>query len=509
MSAPGWLAALWRRPTGLLEQTGWLFWLSALLSLVLTLPAAAATGSTSASLAALLAAAALAASWTRRYLRRSASAALDLVDALAVLVLAAACPTPAVAFGFTFAALWPRALYGTTLRSVVYSLLQSAAMAASVPLWTVVPGHAGSTSAAPVLGALPVVLLTMLVARHLALVLIAREQSQRRDAALLELGTALLGVTDDEQAYALAWDAATAICAATPGMRVLAAGPHADGLLVHGVAGPFARRPELLPASLLGAGAPAVDEAVPLVGSPELTEAVGFEGVWVGIGMPGVADGTLVVGAPDGVSADGLVALRSMMNQVALSLRASAAHRDLAQQASTDALTGLANRSAFTAALERCLAAGPPAPALLFLDLDDFKSVNDGCGHAAGDQLLRSVADRMRSAVRSGDVCARLGGDEFAVLLADGDAASALEIATRLVQRVSAPVVLAGRPTRVGASVGVVCGPPDAGLDAEQLVQRADVAMYAAKARGKNRVQVFDPTLLLLDGPDALVRELS
>ena len=148
-------------------------------------------------------------------------------------------------------------------------------------------------------------------------------------------------------------------------------------------------------------------------------------------------------------------------------------------------------------------------PALLFLDLDDFKGVNDGLGHAAGDALLREVAGRMRGAVRTDDVCARLGGDEFAVLLADGDTVAALEIAERLVRLVEEPAVLSGRPTRVGASVGVVCGAPGAGLDAEQLLQRADVAMYAAKARGKHRVQVFDPALLLLDGPDVLVADLA
>ena len=505
MAVPSGLVALWRRPTGLLEQTGWLFWLAALLSLVLTLPAPLTGNSREGALAALLASAALAASWGRRYLRRRASVPHDLVDTVAVLVFAAACPMPAVAFGFTFASLWARAIYGTTRRAVAYSLLQAAAMTASTPLWSLVPGHVGSTSPAPVLDALPVLLVTMLVARHLALVLIARDQSQRRDAALLELGTALLGVTDEEQAYALAWEATTAVCTATPGTRVLAVSPRADGLQVSGVAGEFAWRPELLPAALLTGGAPGVDEVVPLDGSPDLTAAAGFDGRWVGLGMPGVPDGTMLVGAPDGVSPDGLVALRSMMNQVALALRTIAAHRDLELQASTDALTGLANRSAFTAALERALVPGRPAPALLFVDLDDFKSINDGCGHAAGDRLLREVADRMRGAVRSGDVCARLGGDEFAVLLDDGDSATALEIATRLVQLVAAPVVLAGRATQVGASIGVVCGPPGAGLDAEQLVQRADVAMYAAKARGKHRVQVFDPTLLLLDGPDALV----
>ena len=133
------------------------------------------------------------------------------------------------------------------------------------------------------------------------------------------------------------------------------------------------------------------------------------------------------------------------------------------------------------------------------LDLDDFKIVNDGLGHSAGDELLRHVARRLRSAVREQDLCAQLGGDEFAVLLT-GPEQDALAIAQRLVDLVAAPVSLRGQVTHVGVSVGVAHPAP--GATADELAQHADVAMYAAKAKGKNRVQVFNPTLLQEDtGP--------
>jgi diguanylate cyclase (GGDEF)-like protein len=189
-----------------------------------------------------------------------------------------------------------------------------------------------------------------------------------------------------------------------------------------------------------------------------------------------------------------------------LALRTSEAHHELTTQANVDALTGLANRPAFTAALQLAIADQDRHVALLFLDLDDFKVVNDGLGHAAGDELLQIVASRLRRAVRPEDLCARLGGDEFAVLLPDADDVAAT-IAQRLVEHVARPVSLKGRVAQVGASVGLAFASP--GTSAEELVQHADIAMYAAKAKGKNRVQDFDPSLLREDGTAAFEAELA
>ena len=223
---------------------------------------------------------------------------------------------------------------------------------------------------------------------------------------------------------------------------------------------------------------------------------------WLALPLPEEEpDGWIVLGAPRRVPPEAVAAIQSMINQAALALRTSAAHRDLAAQARQDALTGLPNRAAFTSALEFAITDPDRHLALLFLDLDDFKVVNDRLGHAAGDELLRVVAGRLSGAIRPDDLCARLGGDEFAVLLQEAEG-TADAVAQRLVGMIAAPISLAGRITHVGASVGLAFATAD--TSAERLVQQADIAMYAAKAKGKNRVQAFDPSLLRQDDGKAV-----
>ena len=165
-----------------------------------------------------------------------------------------------------------------------------------------------------------------------------------------------------------------------------------------------------------------------------------------------------------------------------------------------DALTGLANRALFADRLEHALArtdrlATPVA--VLFVDLDDFKAVNDGAGHSAGDELLVAVADRLRGVLRPSDTIARLGGDEFAVLIEDGaDPARTAATADRLLSALSEPFAAGGtdEQVRVTASVGIATGA--AGQhDAAELLRHADVAMYAAKEAGKGRSAVFAPDM--------------
>jgi diguanylate cyclase (GGDEF)-like protein/PAS domain S-box-containing protein len=154
-----------------------------------------------------------------------------------------------------------------------------------------------------------------------------------------------------------------------------------------------------------------------------------------------------------------------------------------------DPLTGLGNRALLAKHVERAferVSGTSLQVALLYLDLDDFKRVNDELGHAAGDELLRAVADRLRRVTRSSDLLARQGGDEFLVLLADveGDAE---QVATRVAEEVSfelaQPIAVAGTDVTLGSSVGISLYPRDAG-GAEELLQHADVAMYRAKRAG-------------------------
>lgn len=159
--------------------------------------------------------------------------------------------------------------------------------------------------------------------------------------------------------------------------------------------------------------------------------------------------------------------------------------------ASHDALTGLYNRSAFHERLERSLVlAGRvgTSVALLFIDLDGFKRINDEFGHQAGDEVLRIVARRLGHAVRDADTVARLGGDEFLVLL-DADLTRELPqaIGQRILGALSQPIEVGGHPLCVGASIGVAMHPPLVG-EIEVLMAAADQAMYAAKRGGKGRL---------------------
>ena len=165
----------------------------------------------------------------------------------------------------------------------------------------------------------------------------------------------------------------------------------------------------------------------------------------------------------------------------------------LSRQALHDWLTGLPNRVLFTERLAQALA--PDAAgmvAVIFVDLDDFKTVNDRYGHAAGDELLRLVAGRLQHGLRPQDTAARLGGDEFAVLVPGlAQDAEAHGMAQRLLAHLQQPAAIDGRPTTIRASVGVaVCRPGD---DGDTLLRNADAAMYQAKQQGKARVVAFTP----------------
>ena len=179
---------------------------------------------------------------------------------------------------------------------------------------------------------------------------------------------------------------------------------------------------------------------------------------------------------------------------VALFRIVAGASRRLRHQALHDGLTGLPNRTLLYMRMRRAIAASgrDGLAALLLIDLDRFKEVNDTLGHDHGDELLVEVAGRLRGAVRRGDTLARLGGDEFAVLLADlPERAAAAELAGRLQDALGRPFALRGVAVELEASIGVaLC--PDHGTDVHTLVQRADVAMYEAK-RGQRAVATYSP----------------
>jgi diguanylate cyclase (GGDEF)-like protein len=171
----------------------------------------------------------------------------------------------------------------------------------------------------------------------------------------------------------------------------------------------------------------------------------------------------------------------------------------LRHQAYHDSLTGLPNRAMFAEQIDARLGAArhsrSSVPVVLFLDLDDFKAVNDTLGHAAGDGLLVAVAERISAAVRAVDVAARLGGDEFAVLVDDEpDLRHSTGIANRILDVLRAPFHVEDREIVVGGSVGIAVA-RDSNERAVDLLRQADMAMYTAKSEGKRRIAIFDPAL--------------
>ena len=186
----------------------------------------------------------------------------------------------------------------------------------------------------------------------------------------------------------------------------------------------------------------------------------------------------------------------------------------LRHQALHDPLTGLPNRVLFVDRLSHALVRRARATnglAVLFVDLDDFKDVNDGLGHAVGDRLLRLVAARLRGVLRAEDSAGRLGGDEFAFLLEDATAARAERVAERILAALAAPFELGEGTATLSASIGIAVrsGPideTDATAAADELLRDADTAMYAAKGMGKGRVRVFDRGM---SEPAARRRELG
>jgi diguanylate cyclase (GGDEF)-like protein len=191
-----------------------------------------------------------------------------------------------------------------------------------------------------------------------------------------------------------------------------------------------------------------------------------------------------------------------LANQLALR------EEQLRHQAFHDGLTGLANRVLFRDRLEHAVALHTRdlrPISLLYLDLDDFKVVNDTLGHAAGDQLLVRIAERLRGTVRAGDTVARLGGDEFAVLLEDG--ADPIASAQRITNVMRTPIDISAQPVEPRVSVGVVeLAPSHDVVSADELLARADTAMYAAKRSGKARIVVHSAGMSLVELEDQRLR---
>jgi diguanylate cyclase (GGDEF)-like protein len=212
-------------------------------------------------------------------------------------------------------------------------------------------------------------------------------------------------------------------------------------------------------------------------------------GGWASIALPfaSAALSLAMLALDDLLRIPSAAVVLAALTLAAASARALVSFRDVLtladsrKQARTDELTGLGNRRRLHEHLARAFGRDEPSLALLVVDLDRFKEINDTLGHPVGDELLRSIGPRLAGAVRSGEFVARLGGDEFAVVV-DGpiDEAQARTVAARIRAAISAPFELDGMAVRIDASIGIAIAPQH-GFDADTLLQRADIAMYQAK----------------------------
>jgi diguanylate cyclase (GGDEF)-like protein len=170
----------------------------------------------------------------------------------------------------------------------------------------------------------------------------------------------------------------------------------------------------------------------------------------------------------------------------------------LSHMAEHDLLTGLPNRALLTDRLVQSISLAKRHGnklALMFLDVDHFKDINDSMGHAIGDQLLQSVAKRLQACVRNSDTVSRHGGDEFVVLLPEvGEMQSVVHAAEKLIQSVGEPHLISGQKLHVTLSIGISMYPND-GVDADVLMRNADLAMYQAKKAGRNSYRIFTPSM--------------
>lgn len=188
--------------------------------------------------------------------------------------------------------------------------------------------------------------------------------------------------------------------------------------------------------------------------------------------------------------------LEVVANMIATAIERQKTEATIQRQAYYDALTGLPNRSLLEDHLSLALAQADrhnDMVALMFLDLDRFKEINDTLGHPVGDQLLRLVSERLASCVRDGDTFARMGGDEFTVLLPEIDSIEKVtRVAERILEAFIPPFRLAGKELTISASIGIALY-PQSGRDAEALLRNADIALYRAKDQGRNSFRFFSP----------------
>ncbi|WP_436527245.1 diguanylate cyclase domain-containing protein [Actinoplanes sp. HUAS TT8] len=369
-------------------------------------------------------------------------------------------------------------LYDTNRRWFARMAGALVAMPVAVAISPDVVAQATSWHTPSVLGLLPQILLMGVLTRAFYLGLLRQERAAARDATLTQAGHELLAVTENAEIRRIGERTAEELVRTHPGVALLIVSRDRPGLTISFGAG----TPEGVSGRLLTGSTP--DPA-------ELSALIPGFGNWqvdpLG-GEPATAPLLMVVGGRRAVPDEVRDAFRSLSYQVILAEEAQLARAELEYRAHHDHLTGLPTRAKFLRAAASAIDGGGPVT-LLNIDLDGFKRVNDQHGHAAGDELLVAVAERISAAAGRDGIAARFGGDEFALLLTGP---TGIDQAERLCAELCEPVRLSAATVRVGASVGVA--PAEPGVTVADLLRRADQAMYSAKAGGKNRVVRYGVT---------------
>jgi diguanylate cyclase (GGDEF)-like protein len=390
-----------------------------------------------------------------------------------------------------------QSLYGGRREAIARTIAVCTAYLLTIGLSTAAAQRGLHPGAPIVLGNLPGIVGAGAVMRVLLTALTRHEQTVARDGVLARAAAALVGETDVTAIRRIAGEAGAELCALQPGVGVLRVRVESDRVTVENSNGELrAARGATLPLACVAELDPGDDSIRTLTGDTSAFDRLaGRRMHWTAMRLAAPdAPRYLVVGAEKPLSHDVLAAHRVLVAQVALAEDSAAAHGRLMHEANHDQLTGLPNRAALYRLLADTIDAtdGAVGAAVLHVDLDDFKVVNDTFGHTAGDELLVEVARRLRAVAGRAGTAARIGGDEFVLLLPDATApAGAERVATRLIAALDEPVQLRETTVPVRASVGIAYA--EAGLTAGDVVRCADIAMYTAKDHGKHRFEHFDP----------------
>lgn len=427
------------------------------------------------------------------FLRRGVSRVEPVLTAGAVFLAGTSLQSPFSTIALAQMAIINQSLYGSTTIAIARL---AAIIAARVLVVEFSPASAATGAtwhSSRTLGNLPALVLIAVLMRALYSTLVQLERTAVRDGLLVDAATSLLNTTDVDKVRAVSGETAAALCRTSPGVGAMLLSVDPRTARVVGAAElPNIKVGDELPATWFTgaqslAGASQGDRGFSI---PELDPIVGVRR-WRSSRIQ--SDGgswLLLVGGERAVSTAVVDAFRNLATQRAQAELRCRADRELAYQARHDPLTSLANRAEFLRELNASIAQSRTGRdvAVLMIDLDNFKRVNDTYGHAVGDELLATIGARLRDVLRDTGLAARLGGDEFAVLIAAPDAAEvAPAIARSLPDALQQPVQLHEAMLSPRASIGLVVGEPD--LNADELMRRADLAMYRAKTRGQDRIE--------------------